>query len=159
MSCIVINQRFIPFRDGDEPVKDTLFQETTLQHLSLDDWSDDDADVDFFGVSGAQGGYGDTWLLTLNLDEVAVAWLEIVRRPAEGSMHITNLLTCSLHRGQGFASVLLTLALQFTKRSGQIRLVTVDDFSSLYRQPGNIYHKFGFTYQRENEPEMELLLF
>lgn len=147
MSCIVINQRFIPFRDGDEPMQDTLFKD-----LSLDDLSLDDDDHDSFGT-------GDTWLLTLNLDQVAVAWLEIVRRPAEGSMHITNLLTCSLHRGHGFASVLLTLALQFTKRSGQIRLVTVDDFSSMYRQPGNIYHNFGFTYIRENEPEMQLLLF
>lgn len=146
MSSIIINQRFIPFWDGDEPVKDTLFHESMLADLSLDD------------IGGVSGASGDTWLLTLNLDEVAVAWLEIVRRPAEGSMHITNLLTCSLHRGQGYASVLLTLALQATKRADQIHLVTVDDFSSMYRQPGNIYHKFGFTYQRENEPEMQLLL-
>ena len=99
----------------------------------------------------------DTLLMTLRVDSEEASWLEAVRRPGEGVMHITNLITNTPCRSRGYASILLTLLLKDAERHGKIFVVTVDDFSELYRKPGNIYSLFGFQYITDEGPEMQLV--
>ena len=99
----------------------------------------------------------DTLLMSLRVDNEEASWLEAVRRPGEGVMHITNLITNTTCRSRGYASTLLTLLLKDAARHGKIFVVTVDDFSELYRKPGNIYSLVGFQYINAEGPEMQLV--
>lgn len=54
---------------------------------------------------------------------------------------------------KGYGSLLMAEFLKDAKAKN-MRRILVDDMSDRYRQPNNIYKKFGFWYLKDSGPEM-----
>jgi hypothetical protein len=66
---------------------------------------------------------------------------------------ITNFNINFEHRGYG--TILLNEVIdKLKKKYSSIRTIELDDMTDRYRQPNNIYVKFGFTYVSDHGPEM-----
>ena len=56
---------------------------------------------------------------------------------------------------KGYGSILLNEVIDTLKKKySSIRTIELDDMTDRYRQPNNIYVKFGFTYVSDHGPEM-----
>ena len=56
---------------------------------------------------------------------------------------------------KGYGTILLNEVIDTLKKKySSIRTIELDDMTDRYRQPNNIYLKFGFTYVSDHGPEM-----
>jgi len=60
---------------------------------------------------------------------------------------------------KGYGTILLNEVIDTLKKKYSIiRTIELDDMTDRYRQPNNIYLKFGFTYKEDHGPEMIYIL-
>jgi hypothetical protein len=60
---------------------------------------------------------------------------------------------------KGYGTILLNEVISILrKKYSNIRTIELDDMTDRYRQPNNIYVKFGFTYKQDHGPEMVYIL-
>jgi hypothetical protein len=79
-------------------------------------------------------------------------FIEVVNHPKERSMYIIDLQ--SIHPGNEYATHLMIHACEEARKMG-ITSVNLDDCSSRYRSPHNIYTKLGMKYEDyDGGPEM-----
>lgn len=88
-------------------------------------------------------------------ENAKLAYLNIIINHNDFSSIITDFSCININKGHG--SILLNFVIGEMKKI-QIKNITLDDMSNRYRNPHNIYLKFGFKYLYDFGPEMELLL-
>jgi predicted GNAT family N-acyltransferase len=74
------------------------------------------------------------------------------------SFHIGNLNIRKDYRGKGYGCQLLQRCLEDIKNNYKINIVKLTDISDRCKKPNNIYIKFGFVYESEQQFESNMIL-